>query len=246
MPEILLLFAVLEVTALVVNSLSRVSVLAEAGSPFWGLACGLFLVWRVSDGGWICHGFLVLGSGLACIEAILRLAVLWNPAVAGLMLIFAVQFVLLVSPPVIARVRRSPGPVLEHRPLPGGASRRAGVRTLARRPPNWLLVAGVFLGVLVALGCVASMSWVAIPGCEPASSAACITLARGYPVRWLTATQNVPLIDAYALFKDCVQWTLGSWAVLYACWLWVAPRPAVGSGVTLGLRQSVAQREECA
>lgn len=226
MREILLLFAVLEVAALVVYSLSRVSIPAAGGSPFWGLACGLFLVWRVSGGGWISHGFLVLGTGLACIEEVLHLAALWNPAIAGLMLIFAVQFVLLVSPPATARVRRSAGPAIEHPgPLPGGASRWAGLRSLARRPPNWLLAAGVFLGVLVALGYAASMDWVAIPGCEPASSAACMTLARGYPVRWLTATKNVPLIDAYALFKDCVQWTLGSWAVLYACWLWsAAPR----------------------
>lgn len=206
MREILLIFAVLEVAALVVYSLSRVGIPAEGGSPFWGLACGLFYVWRVSDGGWMSHGLLVLGTGLACLEAILQ-----------------------VSPPVTARVRRSPGPVLEHPgPVPGGASRWAGLLALVRRPPAWLLVCGVFLGVLVALAYAASVNYVGIPGCEPASSNACTTLARGYPVRWLTATGNVPLIDAYALFKDCVQWTLGSWAVLYACWLWFgrAPRSA--------------------
>ncbi len=220
--EILLLFVLLSVVAVVVDSLGH-SRVQQAGAQI--LASELFFAWRVSRGGRISRGILVMVTGVSCLAAILRLAVLWNPAIVGLVLVFAIQFVLLVSPPVTARVRRDRDPD----PGPAGASGWAGLLAVARRPPNWLLAGGVFLGILVALACGASVEWMTIEGCKPALSDACGTLGRGYPLRWLTATGSVPLIHAGSLVKDCVQWTLVSWAALYACGLWFQPPAPVRS-----------------
>ncbi len=46
-------------------------------------------------------------------------------------------------------------------------------------------------------------------------------LAEGYPLRWLTAHQNEPVISKGALLKDCAQWALGGMSVLYLGWLWL-------------------------
>ena len=117
---------------------------------------------------------------------------------------------MLVSPPVYGRTRRVPVPV-----------RAPGWTRLVRRPPAWLLPWGLLAGVLVTLACLGSMDWVAVPGCRPAASGACMALAEGYPLRWLTAHQNEPVISKGALLKDCAQWALASMSVLYLGWLWL-------------------------
>jgi hypothetical protein len=49
---------------------------------------------------------------------------------------------------------------------------------------------------------------------------------RGYPLHWLSTSQNAPVIDKYALLKDFTQWTLASLPVLYFAWLWIwRPEP---------------------
>jgi hypothetical protein len=82
--------------------------------------------------------------------------------------------------------------------------------------------------VLVTLAFLGNMGFSTIPGCGPASSDACSALAEGYPLRWLTAAQNVPVIDKGALFKDGAQWILTSCSVLYAVWLWFRLRREAG------------------
>jgi hypothetical protein len=81
---------------------------------------------------------------------------------------------------------------------------------------------GLLAGVLLTLAFLGNMDWVAIPGCRPASSGTCTALAEGYPLRWLTAQQNMPVISKAALLKDCVQWALACTSVLYLAWLWLA------------------------
>ena len=63
-------------------------------------------------------------------------------------------------------------------------------------------------------------------------SGACSALAEGYPLRWLTARQNQPLIVKGALLKDCAQWVLVSMSVLYLGWLWLTTPTGAPDQVT--------------
>ena len=211
----LLLFVVLSAVAGVVSSVSHPVLPAKAQPiPFLFAA---FLAWRVSRGGRISYAILLLETALQCLGAMLAVARYWNFVVVGLVVISAVQIMLLVSPPVAARVERVPAPAI--------ASGWTGLVALVRRPPAWLLACGVLIGVLVTLAYLGNMGPVAVPGCSPAASVACTGIMEGYPLRWLSATQSVPVIDKGALCKDCVQWALVSCSVLYAAWLWLRPRP---------------------
>ncbi len=78
----------------------------------------------------------------------------------------------------------------------------------------------------MTLALLGNMSFVAVPGCRPAASDLCTALVEGYPLRWLTADQNIPLIFKYALLKDCTQWALVSTSVLYLAWVILPARPA--------------------
>jgi hypothetical protein len=166
-----------------------------------------FLAWRVSRGGRISRAILIIASGAAYAAAALDVARQWDVAIAALVIICAAQIALLVSPPVYGRTRPTPIPV-----------RARGWSQLVRRPPVWLLAWGLPAGALVTLACLGNMDWAAIPGCRPAASDACTALAEGYPLRWLTAHQNEPLIFKGALLKDCTQWVLVSMSVLYLGW----------------------------
>jgi hypothetical protein len=169
-----------------------------------------FLAWRVSRGGRMSRAILIVASGTSYAVAALAVARRWDAAVAALVIIGAAQLALLFSPPVYARARATPIPV-----------RAPGWTRLVRRPPIWLLVCGLAAGALVTLAGLGSEEFIAIPGCRPAASDACTALAEGYPLRWLTAHQNVPLIFLRALLKGCVQWALASTSVLYLGWLWL-------------------------
>ena len=154
---------------------------------------------------------LIIVSSASCAVTALAVARLWDLTIMALVIICAAQVALLVSPPVYGRTRR---PV----PIP---VRAPGWAQLVRRPPVWLLPWGLLAGALLTLACLGSMDWVAIPGCRPAASDACSALAEGYPLRWLTAHQNEPVISKGALLKDCAQWALASTSVLYLAWLWL-------------------------
>ena len=151
---------------------------------------------------------LIIGSGLSCADAVLSVARIWNLAIAALVIIFAAQVALLVSPPVYGRTRRTPVHVT------------MSWSQLVPRPPSWILPWGLFFGVAATLAWLGNMDWVLVPGCLPATADACSALSMGYPVRWLTASGGIPLIDKAALFRDCAQWALACMSVLYLASFW--------------------------
>jgi hypothetical protein len=217
----LILFVALSVAASVLAWLSH-PILPRHGQPLslWAVAFTAFAAWRVSRGSAIWHVILLFETAGPYLVMTLAVARNWNLAVAGLVVICAVQVMILVSPQVIDRVGGDLTPERD--------SGWIGLVTIARRPPAWLLACGALIGVLVTLAFLGNMGFSTIPGCGPASSDACSVLAEGYPLRWLTATQNVPVIDKGALFKDGAQWILTSCSVLYAVWLWFRLRREAG------------------
>jgi hypothetical protein len=214
--EILLVFMLLAAIASVCNWLSHL----DGSQNLWSFLTTAFLVWRISLGGRISRMILILGSGADYAAAALAVARLWDVTVVALGIICAVQIALLVSPPVHGRTR--PAPILARAP---------SWAQLVRRPPMWLLPWALLAGAVVTLACLGNMDWIAVPGCKPAASDACHALAEGYPLRWLTANQGMPLIFKGTLLKDCAQWALVSMSVLYLGWLWLtAPAGAPDAG----------------
>jgi hypothetical protein len=204
--EILLVYLLLATTGFIWSWLSHSYGLQD---PLWSFLITAFLAWRVSRGGRVSRMILIIGNGASCAVAVLAVARLWDLTVMVLIIISAAQVALLVSPPVYGRTRRpAPTPV-----------RARGWAQLVRRPPAWLLPWGLLAGVLLALAGLGSRDGVAIAACRPAASDACRALAEGYPLRWLTAYQNEPVISKGALLKDCAQWALASTSVLYLAWL---------------------------
>lgn len=204
--EILLVYALLEVIGGICSWLSHID---RTQSPGTFLAIA-FLIWRVSRGGRISRMILIVGSAAGYAAAALAVARLWDVTVVALVCICAVQIALLVSPPVYGRTRPAPIQV-----------RAQGWAELVRRPPMRLLPWALLAGALLTMALLGSMDWIAIPGCRPAASGACHALAEGYPLRWLTANQDMPLIFKGALLKDFAQWALASMSVLYLGWLWL-------------------------
>ena len=207
--EILLVFLLLAAIGFILSWLSH------SYSPLerdpWSFFVTVFLVWRVSRGGRISRVLLIIDSGGSCAVAALAVARMWDVAVVALVVIGAAQIALLVSPPVYGRTRR-PVPI---------AVRARGWAQLVRRPPAWLLPWGLLAGALVTLACLGSGTFVNDPGCASAAFHACGALVEGYPLRWLTAYQDAPVISKGALVKDSVQWVLVSMSVLYLGWLWL-------------------------
>ena len=210
--EMLQVFLLLSVVTFVLSLLWRPAV------PRHGVATLLievFCVWRVSRGGRISRMILIIASGLSYVSAVLAVARSWDLLIAALAVVYATQIALLVSPAVYGRTRRAPVQV-----------RAEGWAQLLRRPPSWLVPYGLVLGVIVTLAYLGSMDVVAVPGCRPAAAEACGVLAEGYPLRWLTAPQRTPVIDKYALVRDCAQWALACSSVLYVAWLRLQPAAA--------------------
>lgn len=205
--EILLVFMLLAVIGFIWSWLSHSG---SPQNPLSSILITAFLAWRVSRGGRISRMILIIVSGASYAVAALAVARLWDRGIMALVIICAAQIALLVSPPVYGRTRPTPIPV-----------RARGWAQLVRRPPGWLLSWGLLAGVLLTLAYLGSMDFIAIPGCRPAASDACSALAEGYPLRWLTAYQNEPVLLKGALLKDCAQWALASTSVLYLAWLWL-------------------------
>jgi hypothetical protein len=213
--EILLLFVVLSAVAGILSLVSHTA--APAYILPVPVLLAIFCAWRVSRGGWLSRLVLLVLTAAQYVTALLVVAGDWNIAVASLVVIYLVQLLLLVSPPVVACVRGSAAPA--------GAKGWAAILAMARRPPGWLLAWGILLGVSVSLVYLTRVGLDPIPGCSPAAADTCYVFGQGYPVRWLTAGQAVSRVHVGSLVKDCVQWTLVSWSVLYAGWLWLRPAP---------------------
>lgn len=199
--EILLAYLLLDTVAYIVNW--RWHSIDSRDPVQWWLITA-FWTWRVSRGGRISRVLLIIGSVVSCAAAVLAVARSWDLSILALVIIYAVEVELLLSPPVYGRTR--PAPIL---------ARARNWPQLFGRPAWWLLPWGLFAGVMVTLACLGNMHWVAIPGCRPSASDTCTALAEGYPLRWLTAVQNTPEISKGALFRDCTQWALASAMVLY-------------------------------
>ena len=204
--EILLVFVLLAAIGSVCSWLSHSH---HQNNPLSSFLVDLFLAWRVSRGGRISRMILILASGASYTVAVVDVARLWNPGAVALLIVGAAQVTLLVSAPVYWHTRADPATV-----------RMDGWAPFACRPPAWLLPWGLLAGAAITAALLGNVGWVAIAGCHPAASDACTALARGYPLRWLTADQNVPLISPDALIRDCLQWALLSMSVLYLGWRW--------------------------
>jgi hypothetical protein len=202
--EILAVFLLLAAIGSVCSWLSHIH---DQHGPLGSVGMAAFLTWRVSRGGRISRMLLILASGASCAAALLDVARLWNVVVVALFIVSAAQVALLVSAPVYWRTRPDPVTV-----------RAAGMAPFSPRPPLWLLPWGLLGGVLITLAALGHMDAAMIPGCRATASDTCTALFEGYPLPWLTADQNDPLIFKMALFKDCVQWTLVSMSVLYLGW----------------------------
>jgi hypothetical protein len=72
----------------------------------------VFCVWRVSRGGRISRMILIIASGLSYVSAVLAVARSWGLLIVALIIIYAAQIALLVSPAVYGRTRRAP--IQEH------------------------------------------------------------------------------------------------------------------------------------
>jgi hypothetical protein len=162
----------------------------------------------VSRGGWISRDLLILASGLSYLAAVLDVARAWNGPVLILLVVDAGLLVLALSPPVYRRAH------VDRPERPG--------RPIAwPLPPAWLLLGGVAAGFVITLCFLGSMNFQPAPGCGPPGatmahlSDRCITQAEGYPLRFLSADQNIPEINKSALARDWAQWSLLSWSVLY-------------------------------
>lgn len=172
-----------------------------------------FLTWRVSRGGYVSRIMLIIWSALGYAAVATSIARVWSVPALSLLVIYAVQIALLTSPAVYQRTR------------PGGGPASAAPGVQRGWPPLWLVLAGLLTGLVVTLLYLANMQEAALPGCGPAGATLahlpgrCVGLASGYPLRFLTADQNIPLIDKAALIKDWAQWSLVSFSVLYPIWL---------------------------
>lgn len=172
-----------------------------------------FLTWRVSRGGRVSRIILIIWSALGYAAVATTIARVWSVSAVGLLAIHALQVAVLTSPAVYKRTRRNSDSDFS---APG---------VFRVWPPLWLILAGLLAGLVVTLLYLGNMQWAALPGCGPAGAATdqlpgrCIRLAQGYPLRFLMADQNIPLIDKAALTKDWAQWSLVSFSVCYVLWL---------------------------
>ena len=207
----MIVYVVLDAAALPLGSPGHVAGVSNA-RPVW-LPAAVYLAWRVSRGGHISRGLLLLGTGASYLVAALGLARAWDVPIVILLLIYAAQLLLLVSTPVYRRTRQ------DRAAEPPGSHFRWPV------PPAWVVLGGMAGGAVVTLLYLGSMNWQPMPGCEPPGVSMrqlpgqCIELAEGYPLRFLSADQNVPEINKAAMARDWVQWALVSSSVLYlVCW----------------------------
>jgi len=205
--QLLALYLILGVLALVVAAVSHPSLSVEPDAPW--LLVAVFLAWRVSRGARVSRVVLILAgmvlfAGTASIHTRL-----WSYGVLALLAIYGMQIALLVSPVIYQRTRRNDQPD------------RVPTVMMRWTPPLWMPLSGLLAGLVATLLSLANMGEAAIPGCGPTRAAIaelprrCFGLAQGYPVRFLTAYQGTPLIHKAGLVEDWAHWSIVSFAVFY-------------------------------
>jgi hypothetical protein len=216
--QMLALYVILDLIAAMCAAVAHPALLQKAEAPWLPIAA--FLAWRVSRGGRASRVILIILSALSFAGAALIRASSWSPSVLALLAIYASQIALLVSPAVYQRTRPSTWPdpgVTASKPV---------------KSPLWMLLSALLAGLVVTLLFLGSMDIAAIPGCGPAGATmaqlpgSCLGLARGYPVRFLSAYQGTPEISKWGLVMDWAQWSLVSFSALYVLRLpGCRPRP---------------------
>jgi hypothetical protein len=179
------------------------------------IAIAAFLAWRVTRGGAISRGIIVVYT------AGWIAGILWSPGMKsgglvglGLLASCLAQIALLVSTPIYERTRKD------------WADRPAGRAVLWPVPPWWMAAAGLAAGLLITLLFLGSMGWKSVP-CAPST---CVTLAEGFPVHFLSAVPAAagaayPAISKGAAAEDITVWSVLSFAACYLIWL-PARRPS--------------------
>lgn len=222
--QLLALYVTLDAAAAVLVAVSHLP-LPQRAQPLAFPVAALF-AWRVSRGGRVSRVILLILTTLSFGGAAFMHAPPWSPFVLGLLAVYGTQLVLLVSPAVYQRTSRDAPPA------------QGGTASARWRPPTWVLPSALLAGLVVTLLSLGSMQFgragfslgnlqqpAAVPGCGPAGATIaelpgrCITLAEGYPVRFLTAYQGEPVINDPGLGEDWAQWSLVSFTVLYLAWL---------------------------
>jgi hypothetical protein len=204
--QLLALYLVLDVIALILLAIAHPALPLKAQPPWLPIAA--FFAWRVSRGGRPSRVILMLLSTYSFIGAMSIGTHLWSPVILALLLIYAAQWALLVSPVIYQRTRRK---------APGQAA------TMSTRwiPPLWIPLFALLAGLVVTLLYLGSMGWTAIPGCGPVGATTaqlpgkCFGMAQGYPVRFLTAYQDVAQINKAGLIEDWTQWSMVSFTIFY-------------------------------
>jgi hypothetical protein len=199
-----------------------------------------FLAWRVTCGSWFFRGCMVAYTVL-CVADVVRSPALQSGSLValGVLVIYLAELALLVSGPVYSRTRKDRGS-------------RTPVTHPWETPPIWLLAGALVGGILCTLVSLASMTWQNVPGCVQIPGgrpAACATLARGFPVRYLSAAPSVNLnsgrtvtpanldvaailaINGVAVAGDLLIWTLISFSAGYLIWV-PTRRPAATATIT--------------
>lgn len=193
-----------------------------------------FLAWRVTRGGSLARGLLVLGTGVEISGLLTSPGMRSGSLISfGLLAIYLVQIALLVSTPIYFRTRKTQVGL-----APDGSR-------LWVLPPSWMPVAALSAGVIITLLFLGNMDFQTVPGCQAPGYLAphspplsqCMTLAEGYPIHYLSASPSLslnsgtkvtagnlalladPVIGKSAAVEDLAIWTLVSFTGFYLLWL---------------------------
>ena len=177
------------------------------GTHVSGALVSAFFAWRVTRGGRISRMLLVMSAGIGFLTAAFEIALI-GPGVFGVLIAFAAQLALLLSPAVYQRTRP-----------PDWAGRVSWAQV---RPPLALLLLGILAGLVVTLLGLAHVDFPA-SGCDAGRvSMTCLTVVDGWPLRWLGGYRSALVVGWAAMAKDLVQYAVIGTSVFYC--LWLGPR----------------------
>jgi len=178
------------------------------GTHVLGALGTAFFSWRVTRGGRISRMLLVMSAEIGFLTTAFEIASRFGPLVYGVLIAYAAQIALLLSPAVYQRTRP-----------PDWAGR---VRWTRVRPPLALLVLGILAGLVVTL---LGLAHIGFPGsgCGDGDagrvSMTCLTVVDGWPLRWLGGYRSALVVDWAAMARDLAQSTVIGVSVFYCCWL---------------------------